>query len=70
MVSKPESKAEPKAEPKAKQQEPVTHSYRYVGPERAVVVVLDGTAYDFRKGETVNLPAKAGLEQRDDFEEV
>ncbi len=46
-------------------------SYRYIGGQQAVVVVIDGTGYDFRHGEPVHLahPNK-GLDDNPDFERV
>lgn len=50
---------------------PEPTSYRYLGPQDAVVVVIDGTSYDFRKGEQVHLahPDK-GLDDHPEFERV
>jgi hypothetical protein len=46
-------------------------SYRYIGGLDMVVVVVGGTAYDFRKGDPVHLahPDK-GLDDNPDFERV
>jgi hypothetical protein len=46
-------------------------SYMYTGGLNAVVVVVGGTAYDFRLGEPVHLPhAEEGLDSHPDFKRV
>lgn len=46
-------------------------TYRYVGGMNAVVVVVDGTGYDFRHGEPVHLAHPVeDLDANPDFERV
>jgi len=50
---------------------PEPASYVYTGGLNAVVVMLDGTAYEFRAHEPVHLPhADPGLDKHPDFKRV
>lgn len=51
--------------------EPEPTSYAYIGGMNAVVVVVDGTSYDFRHGDPVHFghPVQ-GLDEHPDFERV
>ena len=50
---------------------PEPASYVYIGGQPAVVVVIDGTSYDFRHGDPVHLAhADAGLDKHPDFKRL
>jgi hypothetical protein len=53
-IKKPEVRADVSATRMWEPHEPL--AYRYVGPQELVLVVMDGTAYDCRRGEVVILP--------------